>query len=82
MYEIAHGIDIHYDNNKANPNIVLIQGKEPLQYTTTDLLLEVISESSIFMLTEKVKTMINMYQNFTKPRVDEGFDEIIVVHTL
>lgn len=61
MYEIAHGIDIHYDNNKNNLNIVLIQGKEPLQYTTTDLLLEVMSESSIFMLTEKVKTMIDMY---------------------
>lgn len=61
MYEMAHGIDVHYDNNKANPNIVLIQGKDPLQYTTTDLLLEVMSESSIFMLTEKVKTMIDMY---------------------
>ena len=61
MYEMAHGIDIHYDNNKANPNIVLIQWKEPLQYITTDLLLEVISESSIFMLTEKVKAMIDMY---------------------
>ena len=28
-----------------------------------------------------IKTMINMHQNFTKPRVDEGFDEIIVVYT-
>ena len=61
MYEIAHSIDIYYDNKNNNPNTVLIQGKEPLYYTTIDLLLEVLSESSIFMLTEKVKTMIDMY---------------------
>ena len=44
MYEIAHGIDIHYDNNKNNLNIVLIQGKEPIQYTFPEILLPIVSD--------------------------------------
>ena len=44
MYEIGHGIDVHFDNNKSNPDIVLIQSEHPKQYFTSDILIEVLSE--------------------------------------
>ena len=61
MYGIGHGIDVHFDNNKSNPDIVLIQGEVPIQYFTNDILIEILSEQSIEMLTEKAANMIKVY---------------------
>jgi len=61
MYEIGHGIDVHFDNNKSNPDIVLIQSEHPKQYFTSDILIEVLSEQSIEMLTEKAARMIEIF---------------------
>lgn len=61
MYEIGHGMDVHFNNNKSSPDTVLIRGEHPKQYFTSDILFEVLSNQSIEMLTEKAANMIKIY---------------------
>lgn len=77
MYEIAHGIDVYYENKKEVRNIVFFAGKKYGYYQTGEMLFEVIGDESIYLLTNKVENMIKVFPDFdnalTKDGVVEGF---------
>lgn len=67
MYEIAHGIEVYYENKKEVRNIVFLSDGSYMYYSTGEILFEIISDEAIYMLTEKVRNMIKIYPNSTEP---------------
>ena len=77
MYEIAHGIDIYYDNQKSTSNIIRIQNGDIVYYSTSELLFEVISDLSNDLLTNKAQAMIELYplrdKSLSQETIVDGF---------
>lgn len=63
MYAIANGIKVYYKNCKDFSNIVFFYDELSKYYDDGEMLLELISDESVYMMTEKTKNMIMAFPN-------------------
>lgn len=77
MYEIAHGINVYFNNQKDFRNTVFLPNSTYAYYDDGWMLFEVIGDESICMLTEKVQNMIKAFpdgqRQVTSESITDGF---------
>ena len=77
MYEIGHGINVYFNNQKDARNIVFLPDTTYKYYDDGGMLFEVIGDEAIYMLTEKVQNMIkafpDRYLDVTSENITAGF---------
>ena len=59
--EIAHGIDVYYENNKDFQNVVFFGDGTYRYYPTGGMLAEISSNEAMYLITDKVQNMIKLY---------------------
>lgn len=75
MYEIAHGINIYYKNQKDFRNTVFLPDGTVRYYDDGAMLFEVIGDDAIYMLTEKPLNMIKAFPDKQEPVVAESITD-------
>lgn len=77
MNEVAHGINVYYNNQKDISNLVFFPDSKSTYYDDGAMLFEVIGDDSIYMLTEKVENMIKAFPDkqlsVTPDSITDGF---------
>ncbi len=75
MYEIAHGINIYYKNQKEFRNTVFLSDGTVRYYDDGAMLFEVIGDDAIYMLTEKPSSMIRAFPDRQEPVTRESITD-------
>lgn len=75
MYEIAHGINIYYKNQKEFRNTVFLPDGTVRYYDDGAMLFEVIGDDAIYLLTEKPLNMIKVFPDSQEPVTRESITD-------
>lgn len=77
MYKIGQGIQVHFDNDRSKPNIVFFPDGSSRGYAAGEMLLELLSDSSLYLMTEKPLNMIKAFPGYgdeiSRESIVEGF---------